>query len=150
MCHAYWYSPTHTSLSWIISLPFATCFYMCLSTEGSDPVHAGILSHPRSRHTLPPPSRHPLSPADGYCCRRYTSYWNEFLFIEIIGNSTGQSSTRTVPFLSTKTTTAHRTTNKDYLLIVTTGYPIIFCNKKSLLFRCRLCLCPSSYLQKSE
>ena len=31
MCHAYWYSPTHTSLSWIISLPFATCFYTCLS-----------------------------------------------------------------------------------------------------------------------
>ena len=29
---------------------------------------------PRSRHPPPPP------PADGYCCGRYASYWNAFLF----------------------------------------------------------------------
>ena len=62
-------------------LPSATklrrlCFYTCLSTGGSASVHAGI----------PPPQEqaHPLKadppPADGYCCRRYASYWNAFLF----------------------------------------------------------------------
>ena len=55
---------------------------------------------PQSRHPLdqapPPPSRHPPDqappgsrhlrtrhpppPADGYCCGRYVSYWNAFLF----------------------------------------------------------------------
>ena len=28
--------------------------------------------------------RHPPPPADGYCCRRYASYWNEFLFLQKI------------------------------------------------------------------
>ena len=45
-------------------------------------------------YTTPPPradtpgqtplGRHPLGrhlPADGFCCRWYTSYWNAFLFI---------------------------------------------------------------------
>ena len=48
---------------------------------------------PKSRHTPPPtgagtpsPSRPPAPgagtppPADGYCCGRYASYWNAFLF----------------------------------------------------------------------
>ena len=41
---------------------------------------------PRSRHPpdqAPPQSRHPpgpAPPADGYCCGRYASYWNAFLF----------------------------------------------------------------------
>ena len=35
------------------------------------PVHAGI-------HPPPPPDRH------GYCCERYASYWNAFLFLPFI------------------------------------------------------------------
>ena len=65
-----------------------------LSTGGSASVHAGIsppppgADPPRSRHPpriRPPHSRPPRSrpppPKDGYCCRRYASYWNAFLFV---------------------------------------------------------------------
>ena len=73
-------------------------FYTCLSfcpRGGSVPVHAGIHHpgrHPRA-DTTPwadnPPALvhsgiHPLPNAcwdtHGYCCGRYTSYWNAFLF----------------------------------------------------------------------
>ena len=74
-------------------LPSATCFFhvsVILSTGGVWPSECWDAIPPPEQAPPPPPSRHPLSPADGYCCRRYASYWNEFLFIEIIGNSTGQ------------------------------------------------------------
>ena len=42
---------------------------------------------PRSRHPRPGGTRHPPpgpgtppTPADGYCCGRYASYWNAFFF----------------------------------------------------------------------
>ena len=41
---------------------------------------------PRQTHTPgrhPPPADTPL-PADGYCCGRYASYWNAFLFIVVV------------------------------------------------------------------
>ena len=67
------------------------CLSACWDTNppppGADP--------PGSRHpleqTLPPRAdtpqcRHPpgagTPPADGYCCGRYASYWNAFLFID--------------------------------------------------------------------
>ena len=42
--------------------------------------------HPPGRHPpgKTPLGRHPLArppPAKGHCCRRYTSYWNAFLFL---------------------------------------------------------------------
>ena len=79
------------------------CFYTCLPVilftgGGSASVHVGIqppvpplgADTPGTRHPLGPgtlprtrhPSgtrHHPL-PADGYCCGRYASYWNAFLF----------------------------------------------------------------------
>ena len=36
---------------------------------------------PRTRH---PPDQAPTLPADGYCCGRYASYWNAFLFQTVI------------------------------------------------------------------
>ena len=48
-----------------------------LFKEGSAPVHAGI--HPQAATPLLPRSRHPPG-TDGYCCGRYASYWNAFLF----------------------------------------------------------------------
>ena len=43
-------------------------------------VHGGEVVHPQGRH---PPGRQipptPSPPRDGYCCRRYASYWNAFL-----------------------------------------------------------------------
>ena len=42
---------------------------------------------PQSRHPFweqaPPWDQAPHPPADGYCCGRYASYWNAFLFIQI-------------------------------------------------------------------
>ena len=35
---------------------------------------------PQTRHTPHPPGSGTPPPADGYCCRRYASYWNAFLF----------------------------------------------------------------------
>ena len=72
-----------------VFLPSATklrrlCFYTCLSTGGgvSASVHAGI--PPPGADTpweqAPPQGADP-PPADGYCCGRYASYWNAFLFI---------------------------------------------------------------------
>ena len=76
------------------------CFYTCLSfcsQGGSASVHAGI--PPGTRHTPPPQRRPPRADTpqeqtpppgadppptgsrDGYCCGRYASYWNAFLFL---------------------------------------------------------------------
>ena len=70
-------------------------FVILFTGGGSASVHAGIV-HPRSRHPIR--SRHPPEQtppgadtppvadtpppeqADGYCCGRYASYWNAFLF----------------------------------------------------------------------
>ena len=71
---------------------------VCHSVHRGGPasMHTGI-PHPQSRHPpdqAPPRSRHPpdqappradtprtrAPPVDGYCCRRYASYWNAFLF----------------------------------------------------------------------
>ena len=41
------------------------CFYMCLSVHGGVPAPVGVCGDP---------------PGDGYCCGRYASYWNAFLF----------------------------------------------------------------------
>ena len=58
---------------------------VCLSTGRYASVHAGI-PHPPGPGTYP--TRHPQGtrhppppPADGYCCGRYASYWNAFLFL---------------------------------------------------------------------
>ena len=50
-----------------------------LFTGGSASVHTGIPPRPGADPpgTIPPP-------ADGYCCRRYASYWNAFLLKFII------------------------------------------------------------------
>ena len=89
-------------------LCFYTCLSVILFTGGSTPVHDGIhlpLGRPPSRQihlrqTLPktdPPSLSGQTPprqtrpirqtplqadpaADGYCCKRYASYWNGFSF----------------------------------------------------------------------
>ena len=53
-----------------------TPFCQSFCSQGGVPasVYAGI--HPPGRH---PPADTP-PPADGYCCGRYASYWNAFLF----------------------------------------------------------------------
>ena len=54
---------------------------VCLSTGRSASVHAGIPPPPEQtppEQTLP--DQAPAPRADGYCCGRYTSYWNAFLF----------------------------------------------------------------------
>ena len=71
------------------------CFYTCLSVHrgvgGSASVHAGI---PPPREQTPPqadippgadPPDQTLPSADGYCCGRYASYWNAFLFFRHFG-----------------------------------------------------------------
>ena len=86
------------------------CFYTCLSvilftgggnyrgSKASASVHAGIpilftggSAQCRDRHppeqapprdqAPAPRDRHPTGRIDGYCCGRYASYWNAFLFI---------------------------------------------------------------------
>ena len=57
------------------------CFYTCLSVHGGVCLSA-CWDTPETRL---PRSRHPSGPgtpppADGYCCRRYASYWNAFLY----------------------------------------------------------------------
>ena len=100
----YTYLPSATKLRML-------CFYTSLSVilfmgGGSASVHAGIpprdQAHPHwSRQQPPRPgtpgTRHPPlgadtpqdqappPPADGYCCGRYTSYWNVFLFSMVFG-----------------------------------------------------------------
>ena len=71
---------------------FSRCFYrpqhscgkeMFLRLSVSHSVHGGVSAGqnppgqtPLGRH----PTGHTDSPADGYCCGRYASYWNVFLF----------------------------------------------------------------------
>ena len=45
--------------------------------------------HPPGRHTppqadTPPPRQTPPLPTDGYCSRRYASYWNAFLYVMLL------------------------------------------------------------------
>ena len=67
-----------------VFLPSATklrrlCFYTCLSVHGGGSAQC-MLGYQPPEQTLPG-SRQPPPPADGYCCGRYASYWNAFLFI---------------------------------------------------------------------
>ena len=59
---------------------------VCPRGGGSASVHAGIPTLPLPLGADPHGSRHPpgadTPPADGYCCGRYASYWNAFLFID--------------------------------------------------------------------
>ena len=43
-------------------------------------VHAGIHTPPTPRQTPPEADTPPPPTAEGYCCGRYASYWNAFLF----------------------------------------------------------------------
>ena len=52
-----------------------------MGAGGAASVHVGI---PPSAPDTPPPDQAPPLPADGYCCGRYASYWNVFLFCNII------------------------------------------------------------------
>ena len=49
---------------------------VCMMTQTS--VHAGI--HPLGRN---PPGQTP-TPADGNCCGQYASYWNAFLYSDVL------------------------------------------------------------------
>ena len=51
-------------------------------SEQTPPPHQS--RHPPGADT--PCSRHPPPPADGYCCGRYTFYWNAFLYQNMVGN----------------------------------------------------------------
>ena len=85
------------------------CFYTCLSVHRGAGIPAclaglqvGLQVHTQewgspdpqtggvSEHAL---RQTPLPTADGYCCGRYASYWNAFLFWNQISNSEG------IPFL---------------------------------------------------
>ena len=57
------------------------CFYTCLSfcPQGSVCRHPPGSRHPWEADT---PSEADTPPPNGYCCGRYASYWNAFLFRE--------------------------------------------------------------------
>ena len=73
-----------------VLLPSATkllrlCFYTCLSfcSRGGRLPQCMLGYHPPDQappwEQTPPRSRH-HSPGDGYCCGRFASYWNAYLF----------------------------------------------------------------------
>ena len=48
--------------------------------EGAPPPEQAPLVANSPLWNSPPPGAAPPPPADGYCCGRYASYWNAFLF----------------------------------------------------------------------
>ena len=87
---SYWNVILLLSTTKLRRLCFNTCLSVILFMGGSASVHAGIPPLDQTPLDQAPPWDQALPrgpgtpPADGYCCGRYASYWNAFLFTRFL------------------------------------------------------------------
>ena len=72
------------------------CLSACWDTPPPGADTPSLWEQTSPQEQTPPGSRHPPGadnppPTDSYCCRRYASYWNAFLFREVESQATTKS-----------------------------------------------------------